>query len=106
MDNAVFQVVLLSGLLRYGKIKCYIKRKRDRMTTKSERKKLIVWGIVTMVVIAPILSFLLGIIFGVIVRSGFAAGGVMVIVFLITFLVGLITLISGLSKKESVENDN
>lgn len=68
------------------------------MENKSQRKRLIIWGSITMFLIAPILSWLIGIIYGVSVGSGFAAGGLMVILFPIIFVVGVVMLIKGFMK--------
>lgn len=65
----------------------------------SDKRKYIVWGITAMVAIAPFLSFLIGITYGSIVGSGWAAGGTMVILFSIIFLVGLIIMLIGIFKK-------
>lgn len=67
----------------------------------SEKRKLITWGIATMIGIAPFLSWLVGISFGVYVGDGFAGAGVMVIMFVILFFIGLITLLVGIFKKNT-----
>jgi len=61
--------------------------------------KQITWGIVTMFVIAPLLSWLFGISYGRYVGEGFAAIGVMVILFPILFIIGLVLLLIGVFKK-------
>ncbi len=68
----------------------------------TKRKKLITWGLVTMFLIAPILSWILGMIYGVIVSSGFAGGGLMVILFPIIFVVGIVILIKGFKEPKQV----
>lgn len=70
---------------------------------KSTTRKYIVWGIIIMVAIAPFLSFLIGMTFGMIVSSGWAIGGITVILFPILFLVGLITLLMGIFQKKETE---
>jgi len=52
-----------------------------------------------MFVIAPLLSWLIGISYGIYVGEGFAAVAVMIILFPILFIVGLIVLLIGLFKK-------
>lgn len=70
---------------------------------KSTKRKYIVWGIIIMVAIAPFLSFLIGMTFGMIVSSGWTIGGITVILFPIIFLVGLITLLMGICRKKETE---
>ncbi|WP_404328679.1 hypothetical protein [Mesobacillus maritimus] len=67
---------------------------------KSAKRKKIVWGITFMVAVAPFFSWLVGIGYGVSVGDGFAAAGVMVILFPIFFLGGLIALLMGIFGKE------
>ena len=55
-----------------------------------------------MFLIAPILSWILGMIYGVIVSSGFAGGGLMVILFPIIFVVGIVILIKGFKEPKQV----
>lgn len=70
---------------------------------KSKKRKYIVWGIATMVAIAPFLSWLIGITYGISVGSGFAAMGIMVMMFAFLFLIGLISLLIGIFRKETTE---
>jgi len=67
---------------------------------QSMKKKYIIWGIATMLVIAPLFSWLAGILYGISVSSGFAAGGLMIIMFPILFIMGIILLVKGILKKE------
>jgi hypothetical protein len=67
---------------------------------KSAKRKKIVWGITFMVTVAPFFSWLVGIWYGISVGDGFAAAGVMVILFPIFFLGGLIALLVGIFGKE------
>lgn len=66
---------------------------------KSVKRKKIVWGITFMVAVAPFFSWLIGIWYGVSVGDGFAAMGVMVILFPIFFIGGLISLLMGVFEK-------
>jgi hypothetical protein len=66
---------------------------------KSAKRKRIVWGITFMVAVAPFFSWLVGIWYGISVGDGFAAMGVMVILFPIFFLGGLISLLMGIFGK-------
>lgn len=67
---------------------------------KSNKRKKVVWGVTFMVAVAPFFSWLVGIAYGVSVGSGFAAGGLMVILFPVIFMGGLITLLMGIFAKE------
>ena len=67
---------------------------------QSMKKKYIIWGITTMLVIAPLFSWLVGILYGISVSSGFAAGGLMIIMFPILFIMGIILLVKGILEKE------
>lgn len=64
----------------------------------SKRKRFIIWGLATMFIIAPLLSWLFGMIYGVSEGSGFAAGSLFVILLPIFFIVGVIILIKGFMK--------
>lgn len=68
---------------------------------KSVKRKKIVWGITFMVAVAPFFSWLIGIWYGISVGDGFAAMGVMVILFPVFFLGGLISLLMGIFGKEN-----
>ncbi|MGM0904440.1 MAG: hypothetical protein ACQEXB_25495 [Bacillota bacterium] len=67
---------------------------------KSAKRKKIVWGITFMVAVAPFFSWLIGIWYGISVGDGFAAMGVMVILFPTFFLGGLIALLMGIFGEE------
>ncbi len=62
----------------------------------SKRKVFIILGLATMFIIAPLLSFVIGMIYGSSEGSGFAAGALMVILLPLFFIVGVIILIKGL----------
>ncbi len=66
---------------------------------KSKKTKCMIWGITIMIVIAPLLSWLIAIPFGIWEGDGFAAVGLMMILFPLLFLIGLVTLLIGLFKK-------
>ncbi|WP_449540378.1 hypothetical protein [Ferdinandcohnia sp. Marseille-Q9671] len=68
---------------------------------KSKKRKFTIWGIATMVGIAPFFSWLVGISYGDYVGDGFAGGAVMVLLFGILFLIGLITLLVGIFSKDT-----
>lgn len=61
--------------------------------------KQITWGIVMMLVVAPLLSWLIGFSYGTYVGEGFATMGVMVALFPILFIIGLFMLLIGIFKK-------
>ncbi len=63
------------------------------------KTKWLAWGVVTMLVITPLLSWLLSFIYGIYEGDGFAAIGMLMLLLPLFFLVGLIVLIVGLFKK-------
>jgi len=66
---------------------------------KTAKRKLIVWGITAMVAMAPLLSWLAGMAYGMIARSGWAAGGMIIILFPVVFAAGLVSLLAGVFRK-------
>ncbi len=72
------------------------------MINMSKRRSLITWGLVTMFLIAPFLSWVVGAVYGTMVSSGFAAGGLMVILFPIIFIVGLVMMIKGFKEPKQL----
>ncbi|MFT4414389.1 hypothetical protein ACLM5H_11070 [Fredinandcohnia humi] len=68
---------------------------------KSKRRKYIIWGITTMVAIAPFLSFSIGLTYAIIVENGWAAL-IMWYLFPIMFIIGLVLLLVGIFKKNTV----
>ena len=64
-------------------------------TGKYNDKKHIVWGIVTIVSIAPLLSWISSVLYGVHEGDGFAGIALMMVMFPIIFFVGLIILFMG-----------
>ncbi|WP_160725643.1 hypothetical protein [Bacillus sp. USDA818B3_A] len=69
---------------------------------QSKKRKYIVWGITTMIAIAPFLSFSIGLTFAFIVRNGWASM-IMWVLFPIMFLLGLILLLVGVVKGKGTE---
>ncbi|WP_163103519.1 hypothetical protein [Peribacillus alkalitolerans] len=67
---------------------------------KSKKRKYIVWGITTMLAIAPFLSFSIGLTYAIIVENGWAAM-LMWILFPVIFISGLILMLVGLFRKKS-----
>lgn len=67
----------------------------------SKKTKLIIWGITIMVIISPLLAWVVSIFYGIKVGDGFAAAGLMVILFPFLFLIGLVTLLVGVFKKNN-----
>ncbi|KGR84376.1 hypothetical protein CD32_12345 [Lysinibacillus odysseyi 34hs-1 = NBRC 100172] len=67
----------------------------------GKRKKRIIWGITTMLVIAPLLSWLIGMSYAIYEGDGFAGIGVMLILLPPLFLAGLVILLIGIFKKET-----
>ncbi|AVK86147.1 hypothetical protein C3943_22910 [Lysinibacillus sp. B2A1] len=69
----------------------------------SEKGKYVVWGIITMIVFAPFLSFLIGVTYGMLARNGWAAS-IMMLLSLIIFVIGLIILLFGIYKNDEEEH--
>lgn len=72
---------------------------------KTKKRKYIVWGITTMLVIAPLLSWLISISYGISVGDGFAAIGLLMLLFPLIFLVGIILLVVGAFSKKQAAPD-
>ncbi|MGE7948106.1 hypothetical protein [Lysinibacillus sp. NPDC093688] len=70
---------------------------------RSEKGRYIVWGIIIMIAFAPFLSFLIGVLYGMMVRTGWTAS-IMMILFPIIFIIGLIILFLGIYKKNEEEH--
>jgi hypothetical protein len=66
---------------------------------KSAKRKYIVWGTSTILIITPFFSWIVSILFGINQGDGFAAVGLMMLLFPLFFLIGLITLLIGIFKK-------
>ncbi|AUO10295.1 hypothetical protein ACFX4Y_21215 [Priestia sp. YIM B13446] len=69
---------------------------------KSAKRKYIVWGTTTILIIAPFFSWAVSILFAVSQEEGFAGVASMMLLFPFFFLIGLVTLLIGIFKKESV----
>lgn len=69
---------------------------------KSRKRKLIIWGITTMIAIAPFLSFAIGLTYALIVRSGW---GIIIMWYLfpVIFITGLVVLFLGIFKEKRRE---
>jgi len=70
---------------------------------KSEKGKYIIWGIITMLVFAPFLSFVIGVVYGTMVSNGWIAS-IMLFLSPLIFVIGVIILILGLYKKDEKEH--
>lgn len=68
---------------------------------KSAERKYIVWGTTTILIIAPFFSWAVSILFAISQEEGFAGVALMMLLFPIFFLVGLVTMLIGVFKKES-----
>lgn len=66
---------------------------------KSKKTTFIIWGITLMVVIAPLFAWVVSILYGIKEGDGFAAVGLMVILFPFLFLIGLVIFLVGVFKK-------
>ncbi|MBD8027454.1 hypothetical protein ACH0B5_15145 [Ureibacillus sp. 179-F W5.1 NHS] len=67
---------------------------------KSAKRKFTVWGITTIVFVAPLLSWILGILFGMNKGDGFVGMTVMVYGFVFLMVIGFILLYYGIFKRE------
>ncbi|MEQ6357863.1 hypothetical protein ABNX05_24995 [Lysinibacillus sp. M3] len=72
---------------------------------RSEKGRYIIWGIIIMIAFAPFLSYLIGVLYGLLVRNGWAAS-IMMVLFPIIFIIGLIILLLGIYKKNEEEHNN
>ncbi|GLC90343.1 hypothetical protein [Lysinibacillus piscis] len=91
MTNSILLVsILLFGFIFLGFI---------LSLKKSTKTKFIVWGIM-IILITPFLSWVIGIIFGIIEGDGFAAVAVIAVLFPLFFIIGLVILIIGIVKKD------
>lgn len=59
-------------------------------------KKYIVWGIFTMFVFSPLLTWIVSTLYGISVGDGFAAVALMMVMFPSLFLVGIVILLVGI----------
>lgn len=69
---------------------------------KSAKRKYIVWGTTTILIIAPFFSWVVSILFAISQEEGFAGVALMMLLFPFFFLIGLVMLLIGIFKKESV----
>ncbi|MBM6619555.1 hypothetical protein [Bacillus suaedaesalsae] len=73
----------------------------------SRNRKMMMWGILTMFLIGPILSWTLSLIYADLEGDGFAGVALLMLLLPIIFVIGLIILITGFVKKEGkTENSN
>ncbi|MFJ8258620.1 hypothetical protein ACIQ4Z_15395 [Peribacillus asahii] len=61
-----------------------------RSINKSKESKYRVWGITTILIFAPVFSWLVGSLYGMSEGSGFAMMGVLIVMFPILFIVGVV----------------
>ncbi|MFS0864378.1 hypothetical protein [Fredinandcohnia sp. 179-A 10B2 NHS] len=67
---------------------------------KTKKRKRIVWGVITMLVFSPLVSWLVSIAYATIVESGWAGIALMMLLLPLIFLIGLVILLIGIFKKE------
>jgi hypothetical protein len=65
---------------------------------RSEKGNYIVWGIITMIAFAPFLSFVIGVMYGIVVKNSWATS-IMMYLSPIIFVIGFILLLLGIYKK-------
>ncbi|KMY28125.1 hypothetical protein [Lysinibacillus xylanilyticus] len=66
---------------------------------RSEKGNYIVWGIITMIAFAPFLSFVIGVMYGIVVKNSWATS-IMMYLSPIIFVIGLIILLLGIYKND------
>ncbi|MDD1511947.1 hypothetical protein [Priestia megaterium] len=69
---------------------------------KTAKRKYIVWGTTVILIIAPFFSWVVSVLYAISQEEGFAGVALMMLLFPIFFLIGLVTLLTGVFKKESV----
>lgn len=74
------------------------------LSRKYQNKSLIIWGLITMLSIAPFFSWIVAMLVGVSVGDGFAAVAVMWLMVPTLFLIGVGMLGAGVYKKVTGEN--
>jgi UDP-N-acetylmuramyl pentapeptide phosphotransferase/UDP-N-acetylglucosamine-1-phosphate transferase len=74
------------------------------LTRKYHNKVLIIWGVITMLSIAPFFSWIVAMIVAVNVGDGFAGVAVMWLMFPVLFLIGVGMVGAGVYKKVTGEN--
>lgn len=76
-----------------------------QLTTEGRSKKgnYIVWGIITMIAFAPFLSFVIGVLYGIVVKNSWATS-IMLFLSPLIFVIGVIILILGIYKKDEKEH--
>lgn len=67
---------------------------------KPVKRKWTIWGLAIMFGIGPVLAWLIGICVGIYVGGGFAAAAIMVMLVVLFFVIGLISLTIGIFKKD------
>ncbi len=66
---------------------------------RSEKGNYIVWGIITMIAFAPFLSFVIGVMYGIVVKNSWATS-IMMYLSPIIFVIGLVILLLGVYKND------
>lgn len=69
---------------------------------KSKKRKYIVWGITTILAIAPTLSFLVGWLFVFIFQDPWAGIGTFALALPVTIIIGIVILLIGIFTKKQV----
>ncbi|KRF56809.1 hypothetical protein ASG98_07175 [Bacillus sp. Soil531] len=68
---------------------------------KTAKRKYIVWGTTIILIIAPFFSWVVSVLYAISQEEGFAGVALMMLLFPVFFLVGLVTMLIGVFKKES-----
>ncbi|MEL4023836.1 hypothetical protein [Lysinibacillus endophyticus] len=71
---------------------------------KTNKRKFLIWGIATIIIIAPLLSWVAGILFGIGVGDGFAGMTIMIYGFVFLEVVGFSILYFGIFNREKLKD--
>src|SRR5699024_11884396 len=66
---------------------------------KSKGSKYLVWGIITILIFAPVLSWLIGRFYGLSEGSGFATAAVLIVMYPILSIIGVVLCWIGIKKR-------
>ncbi|SDZ82262.1 hypothetical protein SAMN05421743_101323 [Thalassobacillus cyri] len=72
------------------------------MNTNPRSRKSMTWGLVTMFLIAPLFSWILGVLGGSMAPSEYAAEGLMMLLFPIIFIIGSVIFMKGFNEPKQM----
>ncbi|MDN4492538.1 hypothetical protein [Ureibacillus aquaedulcis] len=71
---------------------------------KSKKRKFMVWGVTAMLLIGPLVSYIIGVIYATFVDNGFSGMALSGIVFSIIFIIGLTVSLIGILGLKKITN--